>query len=109
MGMDKTASVMSKIRWCEDQLKLAYRYLEVGEGGDFHIFRPLFSQKLDAGGSVAPPHKDWIRSFFIPRRERALARLVKRLRRLEATDHERRSNRREERRRDFLLSITLSG
>lgn len=85
---------MGKIRWCEEQLDLAYRYLETDEGSDLRIFRPLFSNKLNVSGNVLPPHKDWVKNVFIRRRENAILRLQKLLRRLEEMEHERRSNRR---------------
>ena len=92
--MEKATSVMGKIKWCEDQLKLAYRYLDTDEGSDLRIFRPLFTKKLDASGNALPPHKDWVKNVFIRRREKAIVRLQKRLRRLEDVEHERQSNRR---------------
>lgn len=95
--MAKQNSVIDKITWCEDQLQLAYRYIDTDEGSDLRIFRPLFDKKLDANGNALPPHKDWRRNVFIKRRERAIVRLNKLLRRIEGRDHERRSNRRAKR------------
>lgn len=88
---------MAKIRWCEHQLKLAYRYLDTDQGSDLHIFRPLFDKKLDASGKALPPHKDWVKNVFIRRREKAIVRLHQLLRRIDDITHERRSNHRAER------------
>lgn len=73
--------------------KLAYRYLGTDEGSDLRIFRPLFDNKRDASGDALPPHKDWVKHVFIRRREKAIVRLHKLLRRIGDMKHERRSSR----------------
>ena len=85
--MAKRSSVMATRRWCEDQLKLAHRYLGTDEGSDLRIFRPLFDNKRDASGDALPPHKDWVKHLFIRRREKAIVRLHKLLRRIGDMKH----------------------
>ncbi len=74
----KEKAIRERIQHLEDALRRAHEYLETGEHAHWHGFRPLFVDKVK-DGEVLPPHKDWVQSIFIPRREEMLRRTQKRL------------------------------
>src|SRR5260370_4529410 len=67
----KKKAVLDRIKSLEDAIAKGREYLESGDHADWRGFRPLFTAKVK-GGKKLPPHKDWVRNVFIPRRERAL-------------------------------------
>jgi hypothetical protein len=72
--------LLARIKRLEDAITIANEYLDTGKHADWKGFRPLFAAKLRAGKEL-PPHRDWVRNVFLPRRERALNRAEKLLRR----------------------------
>ncbi|MEQ8276637.1 MAG: hypothetical protein RMA76_14910 [Deltaproteobacteria bacterium] len=74
--------ILARIADLESQIRRAHEYLQTGAHAHWHGFRPLFNDKIQ-NGRVAPPHKDWVRSVFLPRRERLLRKAEKLLDRLE--------------------------
>ena len=77
----KQKAVLDRIAHLEDAIAKGREYLENGEHAQWRGFRPLFDLK-ERDGKVLPPHKDWVRNIFLPRRERALAHAYKTLARL---------------------------
>lgn len=67
----KKKAILDRIAHHEDAIVKAREYLENGANAHWHGFRPLFTSKSKAGKSL-PPHKDWVRNVFLPRREAAL-------------------------------------
>jgi hypothetical protein len=78
----KMKAVLERIKRFEEAINKGREYLETGNHANWEGFRPLFDAKV-SNGKEAPPHKDWVKSFFIPRAERALAHAEKTLQRLE--------------------------
>lgn len=74
----KQKAVLDRIAHLEDAIVKARQYLENGDHAHWHGFQPLFDPKVRDGKAV-PPHKDWVRNVFLPRRERALANAYKTL------------------------------
>jgi hypothetical protein len=74
---EKRKAVVDRIESLEQAIRKAREYLESGKHADFHEFRPLFDRKKEL-----PPHKDWVKNVFLPRREKSLARAEKILERL---------------------------
>ena len=66
----------------EDEIRRAREYLESGEHEHWHGFRPLYVSKRRDGNDL-PPHKDWVRSTFLPRCQKALSRAERALERIE--------------------------
>lgn len=77
----KTRAVLERIRSIEDAISRARAYLESGAHADWHAFRPLLVPKV-RNGQELPPHADWIRNVFLPRKERALRDAERALERL---------------------------
>jgi hypothetical protein len=77
----KQKAVLDRITRLEDAIAKAHEYLESGEHADWRGFRPLFDRKVK-DGKILPPHKDWVKNVFLPRRERALKHAQKVLTRL---------------------------
>jgi hypothetical protein len=77
----KRKIILDRIEFLEDAIRKAKEYLESGEHADWKAFRPLFDRKLRDGKEL-PPHKDWVRNVFLPRREKALSRQEKLLQKL---------------------------
>jgi hypothetical protein len=71
----------------EDAIAKGREFLENGKHADWHGFRPMF---VDKGG---PPHKDWIKNVFLPRREKALSEAHKSLEKLTLVGKNRRTSR----------------
>jgi len=78
----KIKDVMIRIERLEDAIKKAREYLECGAHADWSGFRALFSAKIK-DGVVVLPHKDWVRSTFLPRQEQALHKAYNALERLQ--------------------------
>ena len=77
----KRKAVVDRIESLEQAIRRAREYLESGKHADWHGFRPLFDGKLKDGKEL-PPHKDWVKSVFLPRMEKALSQQEKLLERL---------------------------
>jgi hypothetical protein len=77
--------VLERIKRIEEGLTKAREYLESDKHANWSVFRPLFVGKV-VSGNAAPPHKDWVKNVFIPRRERALRYAEKILQRLDEND-----------------------
>jgi hypothetical protein len=88
----KKESVLRRIKYLEEAITKAHEYLESGAHAECCEFRPLFTAKL-RGGKPLPPHKDWIKNVFLPRRERALRNAAKVLEKLEHSAAEKSSSR----------------
>ena len=78
---DKKA-ILDRIKRLEEAIVKGREYLESGSHADWRGFRPLFANKVRSG-KVLPPHKDWVKNVFLPRRERALTRVRKTLEELD--------------------------
>lgn len=81
-------AVIERIERIEEAITKGCEYLENGTHADWRGFRPLFTTKI-RNGNVMPPHRDWVRNVFIPRKERALRYTEKVLRTLERKEGER--------------------
>jgi hypothetical protein len=88
----KKKAILDRTQRHEDAIAKAREYVENGAHADWHGFRPLFTAKL-RGSKALPPHKDWIKNVFLPRRERALRYLEKVLEKLERSPAEKSSRR----------------
>lgn len=84
----KAKAVTQRIRRLEAAITKGREYLECGKHANWRAFRPLFSDKIKDGKAM-PPHRDWVKNFFLPRKERALKYAEQVLRTLERKDHER--------------------
>ena len=78
----KKKAILERIASLEDEIQRAREYLESGEHAHWQGFRPLFVSKLGSGKDL-PPHRDWVRSTFLPRRKKSLSRAERALERLE--------------------------
>jgi hypothetical protein len=67
----KKKAILARIKSLEDSIAKGREYLETGEHANWHGFGPIFGDNLRTG-HVRPPHKDWIKNVFIPKREKAL-------------------------------------
>jgi hypothetical protein len=74
----KKKAVLDRIKHLEEAITKGREYLESGRHATWHGFRPLFDAKV-RDGKVLPPHKDWVKNVFLPRRERALRQAQKAL------------------------------
>lgn len=72
----KRKAILERIELLKDAIRKAEEYLACGQHADWRGFRPLFDRKLRDGKEV-PPHKDWVKNVFLPRREMALSRAEK--------------------------------
>jgi hypothetical protein len=75
-------SILERIQIIEDAITKAREYLESGAHADWRGFSPLFTDKM-RDGKALPPHKDWVKNVFLPRRARALRYAEKMLEKLE--------------------------
>lgn len=83
----KKKAILRRIQIIEDAIAKGRQYLESGAHANWDGFRPLFTAKV-RNGKELPPHKDWIRNVFLPRRERALRYAEKLLEKLERSSVE---------------------
>ena len=77
----KVKAILDRIRGLEKSISIGHEYLETGKHANWSGFRPLFTQK-ERNGKAMPPHRDWVRNVFLPRREKALGQAQKTLERL---------------------------
>jgi hypothetical protein len=77
----KRKAVLERIESIEQAIAKAKEYLESGNHAHWSKFRPLFVPKFKDGKEL-PPHKDWVKNVFLPRKERALRYAEKVLERL---------------------------
>ena len=77
----KRKAVLERIDSLEEAIGRAREYLESGKHADWSGFRPLFVSKFKDGKEL-PPHRDWVKNVFLPRRERALRQAEKTLEKL---------------------------
>ena len=78
----KESGILDRIKTLDEAITKGREYLESGAHADWHGFRPLFVTKMREGKAL-PPHKDWVKNVFLPRRERALRYAEKVLERLD--------------------------
>ena len=78
----KVKAVLERIKALEQAIGKAREYLEGGEHADWPGFRPIFVHKLKDGKKL-PPHKEWVKNVFLPRKEKALRRAEKTMDNLE--------------------------
>jgi hypothetical protein len=69
----KRNAVLKRIEVLQEAIRKAKEYLESGKHANWKRFRPLFDRRLRDGKEL-PPHKDWVKNVFLPRREKALSR-----------------------------------
>jgi len=67
----KQNAIRDRIKHLEVAIAKGREYLENGSHAHWHGFRPLFASK-EKNGKPEPPHKDWVKNVFLPRREKAL-------------------------------------
>lgn len=80
----KRKAVLERIESIEQAIDRATEYLESGKHAHWSGFRPIFVSKFKDGKEM-PPHKDWVKNVFLPRKQKALKRaerLVERLDRI---------------------------
>jgi hypothetical protein len=69
--ISRKKAILDRIQHLEEAIAKGREYLETGNHEHWHGFRPLFAVKV-RDGKTLPPHKDWVKNVFLPRRERAL-------------------------------------
>lgn len=72
----KRKALLERIKSIEQDICKAREYLESGKHANWSGFRPLFHGKFKDGEEL-PPHKDWVKNVFLPRKEKALKRAEK--------------------------------
>ena len=77
----KEKAILDRIKKLEEAITKGREYLESRANADWYGFRAWFVPKMKAGKTL-PPHKDWVRNVFLPRREKALREAEKLLERL---------------------------
>ena len=80
-SIGKRKAILQRIQSLEKAIRMSLEYLETGKHEHWRGFRPLFNRKVQDGKEL-PPHKDWVRNFFLPRAEKALSQAEKLLERL---------------------------
>ena len=75
----KEQAILERIGRLEEAIAKGNQFLESGEHAHWRGFRPMFVPKLDEAGQQLPPHRDWVRNVFLPRREKALRKAERRL------------------------------
>jgi len=80
----KKKAVLDRIESLEEDIVKAKEYLESGKHAHWSGFRPLFVSKFKNGKEL-PPHKDWVKNVFLPRKEKALRRAEKLVERISQT------------------------
>ena len=81
----ETRAILDRIKNLEEAIAKGREYLESGAHAYWNGFRPLFVNKM-RDGKALPPHKDWVKNVFLPRRERALREAERLLERLTELD-----------------------
>jgi hypothetical protein len=79
-------AILDRIEALEEAITKGREYLETGAHADWHEFRPLFVPKMKDGKQL-PPHEDWVKNVFLPRREGALRRAERLLETLQQQNH----------------------
>lgn len=69
----KRKAILERIKVLEQAICKATEYLESGKHANWSGFRPLFYGKFKDGEEL-PPHKDWVRKVFLPRKTNELNR-----------------------------------
>lgn len=64
-------AVIERIDLLEQAIGRAREYLESGQHAHWRGFRPLFDSKF-RNGQELPPHKDWVKNVFLPRKQKLL-------------------------------------
>jgi hypothetical protein len=83
----KQKAVLERIERLKDEIAKGREYLETGAHGHWHGFRAMFAVKVKAkDGTALPPHPDWVKNVFLPRRERALRQAEKVLEKVESKE-----------------------
>jgi hypothetical protein len=84
-SLSKKKAVLTRIKSLEEAIAKGREYLQTGAHADWHGFRPLFTAKKNDGKAL-PPHPDWVKNWFLPRRERALKQQEKLLEKMDLAD-----------------------
>jgi len=66
-------AVLDRIKRLEEAIAKGNEYLKSGQHANWGGFRPLFTPKIKDGKEL-PPHRDWVKNFYLPRMESALNR-----------------------------------
>jgi hypothetical protein len=83
MGKPLTISqALARVRRLEGAIRMAKEYLESGKHADSSAFRAIFKQKFKDGKEL-PPHKDWVKNFYLRQMEWRLVQAEKVLWQLE--------------------------
>jgi len=69
----KKKDIEERIARLENDIAKANEYLQTGKNAEWHKFKPLFKEKYKEG-KEQPPHRDWVRNVFIPKKEKALVK-----------------------------------
>lgn len=69
----KEKDILDRIKKLEEAIARGREDLESGAHADWNGFRALFAEKM-RGGKPLPPHKDWVKNVFLPRREKLCGR-----------------------------------
>ena len=77
----KEKAILDRIKKLEEAITKGREYLESGANADWYGFRAWFVRKI-RDGKALPPHKDWVKNVFLPRREKALREAERLLERL---------------------------
>ena len=75
-------AVIERVDSIEQAIARAREYLESGKHAHWTGFRPLFDSKFKNGKEL-PPHKEWVKNVFLPRKQKALRYAEKVLERLD--------------------------
>ena len=78
----KEKAILDRIKKLEEAITKGREYLESGANADWYGFRAWFVRKKMRNGKALPPHKDWVKNVFLPRREKALREAERLLERL---------------------------
>lgn len=89
----KIREVLERIELIEQAMIRAREYLTSGKHAQWSGFRPMFDRKFKDGQEL-PPHKDWVKNVFLPRKEKALRRAEKVVERLRDSTRKRAASQR---------------
>jgi hypothetical protein len=67
----KEKAIVDRIVHLEDAIARGREFLESGKHAEWHGFQPMFVDKIRDGFRL-PPHTDWVRNVFLPRRKKQL-------------------------------------